>query len=59
MFVVLLLLSPTDSAHSAQDILIQVNVHISVSFDFQNQKIYGLSLNDYTIDLIINSLESL
>lgn len=39
--------------------LIQVNAHFSVSSDFQNQKFYGISLNDYSIDLISKGLESL
>jgi hypothetical protein len=59
MFLASLLLSPTDRAHSAKDALLQVIANISVSSDFQNQEFYGLSLTGYTIERIINSLESL
>jgi hypothetical protein len=52
-------LSPKEGAHSAQDALLRVIANISVSSDLKPQKFYGLCLTDYTIDRIINSLESL
>jgi hypothetical protein len=40
IFLASLLLSPKESAHSAQDALLRVIANISVSSDFQTQKFY-------------------